>query len=251
MTQQIAFEVLDALELPPGVVNLVNGGREIVEGILDHPGIDAVSFVGSAPVARIVYERAAAVRQARAGARRGQEPHGRDARRRDRQDRRRHHRLGVRRRRPALHGGLGRGHGRRGARQADAARCARPPSRCASATGSRRASTSARSSPSPRASASAPRSTTARPTARASSSTAAAAEGAGCFVGPTILDGVQPGSRCRRGGDLRPGALDHQRRHARRGDRAREPQPVRQRHVDLHGVRRVGPRATGTRSRRA
>src|SRR5215208_1383353 len=59
LTQQIAFEVLDGLDLPPGVVNLVNGGREVVEGILDHPGIDAVSFVGSAPVARIVYERAA------------------------------------------------------------------------------------------------------------------------------------------------------------------------------------------------
>src|ERR687894_2488653 len=59
MTQQIAFEVLDGLGLPAGVVNLVNGGREIVEGILDHPGIDAVSFVGSAPVAKIVYERAA------------------------------------------------------------------------------------------------------------------------------------------------------------------------------------------------
>ena len=59
LTQQIAFEVLDSLGLPPGVVNLVNGGREMVEGILDHPGIDAVSFVGSAPVARLVYERAA------------------------------------------------------------------------------------------------------------------------------------------------------------------------------------------------
>ena len=59
LTQQIAFEELDALDLPPGVVNLVNGGREIVEGILEHPGIDAVSFVGSAPVARLVYERAA------------------------------------------------------------------------------------------------------------------------------------------------------------------------------------------------
>ena len=59
LTQQIAFEALDSLDLPPGVVNLVNGGREIVEGILDHPGIDAVSFVGSAPVAKIVYERAA------------------------------------------------------------------------------------------------------------------------------------------------------------------------------------------------
>jgi malonate-semialdehyde dehydrogenase (acetylating) / methylmalonate-semialdehyde dehydrogenase len=59
LTQQIAFEELATLELPPGVVNLVNGGREVVEGILEHPGIDAVSFVGSAPVAKIVYERAA------------------------------------------------------------------------------------------------------------------------------------------------------------------------------------------------
>jgi malonate-semialdehyde dehydrogenase (acetylating)/methylmalonate-semialdehyde dehydrogenase len=59
LTQQIAFEELHGLGLPPGVVNLVNGGREIVEGILDHPGIDAVSFVGSAPVAKLVYERAA------------------------------------------------------------------------------------------------------------------------------------------------------------------------------------------------
>jgi malonate-semialdehyde dehydrogenase (acetylating)/methylmalonate-semialdehyde dehydrogenase len=59
LTQQLAFDVLDSLDLPDGVVNLVNGGREVVEGILDHPGIDAVSFVGSAPVARIVYERAA------------------------------------------------------------------------------------------------------------------------------------------------------------------------------------------------
>jgi malonate-semialdehyde dehydrogenase (acetylating)/methylmalonate-semialdehyde dehydrogenase len=60
LTQHIAFEELDALGLPPGVVNLVNGGREVVEGILEHPDIDAVSFVGSAPVARIVYERCGA-----------------------------------------------------------------------------------------------------------------------------------------------------------------------------------------------
>src|ERR671916_1273809 len=59
LTQQIAFEVLDSLGLPPGVVNLVNGGREVVEGMLDHPEIDAISFVGSAPVAKLVYERAA------------------------------------------------------------------------------------------------------------------------------------------------------------------------------------------------
>ncbi len=60
LTQQIAFEEVHALGLPAGVVNLVNGGREVVEGILEHPGIDAVSFVGSAPVAKLVYERAAA-----------------------------------------------------------------------------------------------------------------------------------------------------------------------------------------------
>jgi malonate-semialdehyde dehydrogenase (acetylating)/methylmalonate-semialdehyde dehydrogenase len=59
LTQHIAFEVIDGLGLPPGVVNLVNGGREVVEGICDHPGIDAVSFVGSAPVAKLVYERSA------------------------------------------------------------------------------------------------------------------------------------------------------------------------------------------------
>ena len=59
LTQTIAFEVIDSLGLPPGVVNLVNGGREVVEGILEHPGIDAVSFVGSAPVAKLVYEGAA------------------------------------------------------------------------------------------------------------------------------------------------------------------------------------------------
>jgi malonate-semialdehyde dehydrogenase (acetylating)/methylmalonate-semialdehyde dehydrogenase len=59
LTQHIAFEVLDSLDLPDGVVNLVNGGREVVEGICEHPGIDAVSFVGSAPVAKIVYERSA------------------------------------------------------------------------------------------------------------------------------------------------------------------------------------------------
>ena len=60
ITQSIVFEILAGLELPAGVANLVNGGREVVEAILDSPGIDAVSFVGSAKVARLVYERAAA-----------------------------------------------------------------------------------------------------------------------------------------------------------------------------------------------
>jgi malonate-semialdehyde dehydrogenase (acetylating)/methylmalonate-semialdehyde dehydrogenase len=60
LTQQIAFEVMDGLGLPPGVVNLVNGDAEVVNALLDSPGVDAVSFVGSAAVARHVYERAGA-----------------------------------------------------------------------------------------------------------------------------------------------------------------------------------------------
>jgi len=43
--------------LPPGVLNVVHGGAEAVDAILDHPGIAAVSFVGSTPVARHVHER--------------------------------------------------------------------------------------------------------------------------------------------------------------------------------------------------
>jgi malonate-semialdehyde dehydrogenase (acetylating) / methylmalonate-semialdehyde dehydrogenase len=58
-TQSLFFEIIEELELPPGVVNLVNGARETVEALLDHPGIDGISFVGSATVAKLVYERAA------------------------------------------------------------------------------------------------------------------------------------------------------------------------------------------------
>jgi len=44
--------------LPDGVFNIVHGDSEIVEAICDHPGIEAVSFVGSTKVAKIVYQRA-------------------------------------------------------------------------------------------------------------------------------------------------------------------------------------------------
>jgi malonate-semialdehyde dehydrogenase (acetylating)/methylmalonate-semialdehyde dehydrogenase len=46
--------------LPKGVLNIVHGGQEIVEAICDHPWIDAVSFVGSTRVAKLVYQRATA-----------------------------------------------------------------------------------------------------------------------------------------------------------------------------------------------
>jgi malonate-semialdehyde dehydrogenase (acetylating)/methylmalonate-semialdehyde dehydrogenase len=52
------FELLEKCDLPAGVVNLVQGGKDVVEAICDHPGIRAVSFVGSTPVARLVYQRA-------------------------------------------------------------------------------------------------------------------------------------------------------------------------------------------------
>lgn len=42
--------------LPPGVFNLVHGGREAVDALLTHPKVRAISFVGSTPVARYVYE---------------------------------------------------------------------------------------------------------------------------------------------------------------------------------------------------
>lgn len=44
--------------LPDGVLNIVNGDRDIVEAICDHPDIEAISFVGSTKVAKIVYKRA-------------------------------------------------------------------------------------------------------------------------------------------------------------------------------------------------
>jgi len=45
--------------LPPGVLNVLHGDRVAVDRLLEHPGIDAVSFVGSTPVARHVYQQAA------------------------------------------------------------------------------------------------------------------------------------------------------------------------------------------------
>jgi malonate-semialdehyde dehydrogenase (acetylating)/methylmalonate-semialdehyde dehydrogenase len=60
LTMQKVFRILDSLKLPAGVVNLVNGGREAVNAILDHPIIRSVSFVGSSATARHVYSRGAA-----------------------------------------------------------------------------------------------------------------------------------------------------------------------------------------------
>ena len=58
--QRICELIDEAAIFPPGVVSLVHGGREAVESILDHPGVDAVSFVGQAKTARLIATRSAA-----------------------------------------------------------------------------------------------------------------------------------------------------------------------------------------------
>ncbi|UFJ43251.1 CoA-acylating methylmalonate-semialdehyde dehydrogenase [Brevibacillus humidisoli] len=53
-------ELLEEAGLPAGVFNVVNGGRDVVNGLLEHPEVKAISFVGSQPVAEYVYKTAAA-----------------------------------------------------------------------------------------------------------------------------------------------------------------------------------------------
>ncbi len=60
ITMGKVFELIDAAGFPPGVVNLVHGGKAAVDALIDHPDVRAISFVGSTPVARYVYGRAAA-----------------------------------------------------------------------------------------------------------------------------------------------------------------------------------------------
>jgi malonate-semialdehyde dehydrogenase (acetylating)/methylmalonate-semialdehyde dehydrogenase len=60
LTMQRIFELLEKTGLPKGVVNLVHGGKTAVDTLLDHPKIRAISFVGSTPIAKYIYARAAA-----------------------------------------------------------------------------------------------------------------------------------------------------------------------------------------------
>ncbi len=53
-------ELLKQAGLPDGVFNVVHGGKDVVEGLCDHPQIQAISFVGSTKVAKLVYVRASA-----------------------------------------------------------------------------------------------------------------------------------------------------------------------------------------------
>src|ERR1700738_5034578 len=60
ITLRRIVELLEQTGLPKGVVNLVNGGRAVVDALCDHPQVRAISFVGSTPVAKHVHVRAAA-----------------------------------------------------------------------------------------------------------------------------------------------------------------------------------------------
>ncbi len=60
MTMQYIFKLIEQVGFPKGVVNMVNGAKETVDGILDHPAIRAITFVGSTNVAKYIYSRASA-----------------------------------------------------------------------------------------------------------------------------------------------------------------------------------------------
>jgi malonate-semialdehyde dehydrogenase (acetylating)/methylmalonate-semialdehyde dehydrogenase len=58
-TMQLLFKLIEQAGFPKGVVSMVNGAKEAVDGILDHPAIRAITFVGSTNIARYVYRRSA------------------------------------------------------------------------------------------------------------------------------------------------------------------------------------------------
>ncbi|NEQ68749.1 MAG: CoA-acylating methylmalonate-semialdehyde dehydrogenase [Symploca sp. SIO2D2] len=60
LTMQKIFGLIEQTGLPQGVVNLVNGAKGVVDGLLEHPQIRAISFVGSSPIAQYIYRQAAA-----------------------------------------------------------------------------------------------------------------------------------------------------------------------------------------------
>ena len=122
-------ELLKDAGIPDGVFNVVHGDKVAVDAILAHPEIRAVSFVGSTPIAKYIYATGTRQREARAGARRREEPHGRAARRRSRHGGRRGGERRLRQRRRAVHGGLGRGRGRRYRRRAGGEDRGAPPAR--------------------------------------------------------------------------------------------------------------------------
>ncbi len=59
MTMQFIMKLIEQVGFPKGVINLVNGAKDVVDAILEHPAIRAVTFVGSTNVAKYIYATAA------------------------------------------------------------------------------------------------------------------------------------------------------------------------------------------------
>ena len=59
MTMQFIMKLIEQVGFPKGVINLVNGAKEVVDAILEHPSIRAVTFVGSTNIAKYIYATAA------------------------------------------------------------------------------------------------------------------------------------------------------------------------------------------------
>jgi malonate-semialdehyde dehydrogenase (acetylating) / methylmalonate-semialdehyde dehydrogenase len=59
LSQALIYELLDDCDLPDGVVNLIHGDEEVVNALIDHPLVRALSFVGSSKVGKLIYERSA------------------------------------------------------------------------------------------------------------------------------------------------------------------------------------------------
>jgi malonate-semialdehyde dehydrogenase (acetylating)/methylmalonate-semialdehyde dehydrogenase len=60
LTMQRVFQLIDEIGFPKGVVNLVNGTKKVVDVLLDHPSVRAISFVGSTAVAKYIYSHSTA-----------------------------------------------------------------------------------------------------------------------------------------------------------------------------------------------
>lgn len=58
-TMQFIFKLIEQVGFPKGVVNMVNGAKDVVDGILEHPSIRAITFVGSTNIAKYIYATAA------------------------------------------------------------------------------------------------------------------------------------------------------------------------------------------------
>ena len=56
-SQTRLFELIDEVDFPPGVVNLLHGSKNVASGLIDHPDVKGITFVGSSPVAKQIYKR--------------------------------------------------------------------------------------------------------------------------------------------------------------------------------------------------